>query len=136
MAHWKIMQERFGNDSLIALATTDEQGLPWVRTVNAWFDEGCFYVITYALSGKMKQISKRSQVALCGDWFTGHGEAKNLGYILLNENLPLTQKLRTVFSSWYRNGHVNEEDPNTVILQIKVTDGVLFHHGTRIEFKA
>ncbi len=51
----KIMTERFGKDTVLALATTEE-AVPQVRFVNAYYERGCFYVITYALSNKMKQI--------------------------------------------------------------------------------
>ena len=131
-----IMQERFGKDSLIALATVDGD-IPAVRTVNTVYIDGVFYVVTYALSGKMKQIAKNPTVAICGDWFTAHGVAENLGHVLLEENQNIKEKLRTAFSAWYNNGHTNEADPNTCLLKIRLTDGVLFSHGTRydIEFE-
>ena len=131
-----IMQERFGKDSLIALATVDGD-IPAVRTVNTVYIDGAFYVVTYALSGKMKQIAKNPTVAICGDWFTAHGVGENLGYVLLEENQSIMEKLRTAFSAWYNNGHTNEADPNTCLLKIRLTDGVLFSHGTRydIEFE-
>ena len=131
-----IMQERFGKDSLIALATVDGD-IPAVRTVNTVYIDGAFYVVTYALSGKMKQIAKNPTVAICGDWFTAHGVAENLGHVLLEENQNIKEKLRTAFSAWYNNGHTNEADPNTCLLKIRLTDGVLFSHGTRydIEFE-
>lgn len=31
-----LMEERFGKDSLLALATVDQDGRPQVRAVNAW----------------------------------------------------------------------------------------------------
>ena len=131
-----IIQERFGKDSLIALATVDGD-VPAVRTVNTVYIDGAFYVVTYALSGKMKQIAKNPTVAICGDWFTAHGVGENLGHVLLEENQNLMEKLRTAFSAWYNNGHTNEADPNTCLLKIRLTDGVLFSHGTRydIEFE-
>ena len=131
-----IIQERFGKDSLIALATVDGD-IPAVRTVNTVYIDGAFYVVTYALSGKMKQIAKNSIVAICGDWFTAHGVGENLGHVLLEENQNIMEKLRTAFSAWYNNGHTNEADPNTCLLKIRLTDGVLFSHGTRydIEFE-
>lgn len=76
-----IIQERFGKDSLIALATVDGD-IPAVRTVNTVYIDGAFYVVTYALSGKMKQIAKNPTVAICGDWFTAHGVGENLGHVL------------------------------------------------------
>ena len=131
-----IIQERFGKDSLIALATVDGD-IPAVRTVNTVYIDGAFYVVTYALSGKMKQIAKNPAVAICGDWFTAHGVGENLGHVLLEENQIIMEKLRTAFSAWYNNGHTNEADPNTCLLKIRLTDGVLFSHGTRydIEFE-
>ena len=65
----RIMIERFEKDNIIALATL-EDGIPSVRNVNAYYENGAFYVITYALSNKMKQIEKNPTVAIAGDWFT------------------------------------------------------------------
>ena len=127
-----IMAERFGHDNLIALATVDG-GSPAVRTVNAYYEDGCFYTITYALSGKMQQIAKNPKIAICGDWFTARGVGENLGHILRPDNADLADKLRTAFTEWYGNGHVNEADVNTIILCIRLTEGVLFHHGTRYD---
>lgn len=128
----EILKERFGKDSLIALATV-EAGRPHVRTVNSCYRDGSFYVITYALSGKMRQIAKDSHVAVSGDWFTGHGIGENLGWIRKEENASIAEWLREEFASWYDNGHTNEKDPNTCILRIRLTDGVLFSHGTRYD---
>ena len=50
----KIINDRFGCDSLISVATSDGSRLH-VRTVDGYYEEGMFYVITYALSNKMKQ---------------------------------------------------------------------------------
>lgn len=128
----RIMAERFGHDALIALATTDGQ-LPSARTVNSYYEDGSFYVITYATSNKMKQIARNPNVAICGEWFTAHGVGENLGHILKPENAQLADKLRNAFASWYQNGHTNESDPNTCILRIRLTDGVLLSHGTRYD---
>ena len=127
-----IMNERFGHDTLIALATVDGDS-PAVRTVDAYYEDGCFYTVTYGLSGKMQHIAKNPKVAICGEWFTAHGVGESLGHILLPENVAMADKLRAAFAAWYSNGHTNEADPNTIILRIRLTDGVLFHHGTRYE---
>lgn len=127
-----LMDERFGRDNLIALATVDGDA-PAVRTVNAYYADGCFYIITQAQSGKMQQIAENPKVAISGDWFTARGVGDNLGHVLRPENAALASRLRTVFAAWYANGHTNEDDPNTVILRIRPTKGVLFHHGTRYD---
>ena len=133
----QILTERFGRDSLIALATA-QNGVPYVRTVNAYYEDGAFYVITYALSGKMKQLDQNPTAAIAGDWFTAHGQGENLGWFGKPENRELARKLRAAFAAWIDNGHNNFDDENTVILRIRLTDGVLFSQGTRydIDFPA
>ena len=51
----QVMIERFGKDTIISLATT-ENATPYVRYVNAYYENGAFYIITHALSNKMKHI--------------------------------------------------------------------------------
>ena len=128
----EFMVTRFGHDNLIALATTAGD-LPQVRTVNAYYENGSFYIITHALSGKMAQLAENPNAAICGDWFTAHGIGENLGWIRLHQNTDLADRLRRAFAEWYDNGHTNEDDENTVILRVRLTDGVLYHHGTKYE---
>lgn len=130
----RLLHDRFHRDSLIALATTD--GLtPSVRTVDAFYEDGSFYTITYALSGKMQQIAVNPTVAVCGEWFTGHAVAENMGHIRLECNQAVADQLRSAFAAWYDNGHTNEADPNTIILRLRLTDGVLFADGVRYELE-
>ena len=130
----QLLAERFGKDSLIALATV-EDGVPHVRTVDAVYLGGAFYVVTYTLSGKMQQIAKNPTVAISGEWFTAHGIGENLGHVLLPENKAVMDILRAAFAAWYDNGHTNEADPNTCLLKIRLTDGVLFADGTRYDIE-
>lgn len=132
--YMEVLRERFGKDSLIALATVDEAGRPWVRTVNALFEGDSFYTITHAMSNKMRHIAAQPHVAVSGEWFSGHATGENIGHIRAQENAALADRLRRAFASWYDNGHTNEADPNTVILRMKLTDGILFDHGTRYDF--
>ena len=125
-----IMDERFGRDRMISLATSVND-LPSVRDVNGYYRDGSFYIITHALSGKLQQIAQNPRVAISGEWFCAHGLAENLGHVLKEENRELILTLRQVFSSWYHNGHVDETDPNTCILRVRLTDAVLFKDGTR-----
>ena len=128
-----ILAKRFGRDTIIPLATSDEDNRPYVRMVNGYYEDGAFYTITHALSNKMRQISVNPVVAICGEWFTAHGLGQNIGHPCDEKNQAMMAKLRTAFAAWYQNGHTNEGDPNTCILQIRLTDGVLFSHGTRYD---
>ena len=133
MQEWKkIMDERFGCDNVIALATS-ETHRPYVRSVNAYYENGSFYIITYSLSDKMKQLEKNPAAAISGEWFTAHGTAENMGFIGKEENRPTAEKLRAAFSEWIDNGHVDLTAETNIILRIKLTDGILFSNGTRYD---
>ena len=128
----EILIDRFGKDSIISLATVAD-GVPYVRNVNAFYSDGSFYVLTYGLSNKMKQIEENAIVALAGEWFTAHGKGINLGYFGKEENEYIAKKMRVVFSEWIDNGHNNFDDVNTCILRIELMNGLLLSHGTRYE---
>ena len=127
-----IMQERFGRDTVIVLGTTNGD-YPAIRHVNACYEDGAFYIITYALSNKMQQIGRNPNVSLCAEWFSARGRAENIGYFCKEENKEVAEKLRKEFAEWIDNGHNNFEDENTIILKIQLVDCVLFSHGTRYD---
>lgn len=128
----RIMTERFGKDTVIALATTENE-TPYVRYVDAYYEHGAFYIITHGLSNKMKHIKNNPVVAIAGEWFTAHGRGVSLGYFGKQENCVMAEKLKKVFAGWIDNGHNNFDDENTIILRVELTDGLLLSHGTRYE---
>lgn len=128
----RILSERFGRDRLIALATSRDN-TPFVRTVNAWYEDGAFYVITHARSGKMLQLAENPTCAIAGEWFTAQGVGQSLGPFAAPENAPLARRLRAVFTEWIDNGHNDLASPQCVILKIALTRAVLFSHGTRYD---
>ena len=89
---------------------TVENEVPYVRYVNAYYEDGSFYIITYALSNKIKQMEKNPNVAIAGDWFTAHGKGVNLGYFGKEENRLIAEKLKTAFAGWIDNGHNNFDE--------------------------
>ena len=125
-----IMKERFGKDNIIALATVGD-GMPYVRYVNAYYEDSAFYIITYGRSNKIRQITQNPAVSIAGDWFTAQGTGVNLGYFGKAENANMAAKLRSAFAEWIDNGHNNFADENTCILKVELAEGVLFHHGKR-----
>lgn len=128
----QIMVERFGKDTVIALATA-ENGTPYVRYVNAYYEHGAFYIITHARSNKMRHIKGNPVVAIAGEWLTAHGEGVSLGYFGKKENCVIAEKLKKVFAAWIDNGHNDFDDENTIILRVELTDALLLSHGTRYE---
>ena len=126
----KIMIERFGKDTVIALATV-ENDVPYVRYVNAYYENGAFYIITHALSNKIRHIEYNPTVAIAGEWFTAHGKGISLGYFGKDENHMISEKLKAAFAEWIGNGHNDFDDENTIILCVELTDGLLLSHGTK-----
>lgn len=135
----KIIEERCGNgkDNLISLATiamepnADGKPRPYVREVDAFYEEGVFYVTTWAKSIKMQQIAQNQEVAfaVCNGWFSGNGIGENLGWVLDPKNAQLRSKLRETFSEWYDFAN-NEKDGSCIILAIRITRAtVIKDHG-------
>ena len=130
----KLMEEKFGGgkDNIISLATVGrETGAsgklrPVVRSVNAYYEDCTFYIVTYAKSNKMLQIEQNPEVsiAFCSEMFTASGIGENLGWVLAPKNAQLRTKLRTVFAEWYDMAN-NESDENCCILAIHLTKGTL-----------
>lgn len=130
----KLLEEKFGGgkDNYISLATialepsADGKPCPNVRVVDAYYEDGTFYVVTYGKSNKMQQITQNSEVsvAACSEMFTACGVGENLGWVLDPKNAEIRSKLRKAFSEWYDMAN-NEKDENCVFLAIHLTKGVL-----------
>ena len=130
----KKIEERFGQDNILILGTIDGD-YPATRHVNAYYEDGAFYVITYATSNKMQQISNNPNVSLCAEWFSAKGKGVNTGYFGKKENEQMAAKLREKFAAWIDNGHNNFEDENTIILKIKLEEAVIWSYGTRYQIE-
>ena len=120
LAHW------YGKDTFLSLSTTNEDRV-YIRVVNTYYADGCFYVVTNTQSNKMKQIEKNPAVALsCGipwqGYLSAHGIGENMNHVLAEQNAVIMAKLREIFSEWYGDGDVNENDVNTCLLRIRLTE--------------
>ena len=139
-----ILEEKFGNskDNIIALATialepnAGGKPRPVVRDVDAYYEDGVFYVSTYAKSSKMQQIAQNNEVsiAVALEWFNSSGIAENLGWVLKPENAEIRTKLRKAFEKWYDMAN-NEDDENCCILAIRLTEGIInINHFEKLYF--
>lgn len=119
-----VMKELYGKDLAMSLATVNGEKAN-VRVINAYYKEKTFYITSYALSNKMKEISKNPNVALNHNLFVAHGIGKNIGNPLDEENKELREELKKVFVVFY-DKHVNEKDTNTCILKVALSDALIF----------
>ena len=130
----RLIDEIFGNgkDNLISLATiarevsSEGRIRPVVRTVDTYYEDGVFYVVTSGKSNKMMQIADNSEISIAGylDMFTANGVGKNLGWVLEPQNVEIRNKLRMAFANWYDEAN-DEQDKNCCILAIYLTKGTL-----------
>ena len=139
----KILKEKFGNnkDNIIGLATimpepnAEGKPRPYVRDVDAFYEDGTFYVVTWGKSQKMQHIAHNNEVAIAVnfEWFNANGIGENLGWVLDPKNAEIRTKLRTAFAKWYDMAN-NEKDENCCILAIRLATGIinLNHHETII----
>lgn len=119
-----IMKELYGKDVAMSLATVNGDKAN-IRVVNAYFKENTFYITTYVLSNKMKEIFKNPNVALNCNLFVAHGTGENIGNPLDEPNRKLREELKSVFAAFY-DKHVNEQDKNTCILKVSLNDALVF----------
>jgi hypothetical protein len=135
----KIIEESCGNgkDNVISLATialepnAEGKPRPYVRDVDAYYEDGVFYVATSATSAKMRQIAQNQEVsfAVCFEGISGNGTGENLGWVLDPKNAEIRAKLRRAFAEWYDQAN-NEKDENCCILAIRIVTAMIFKdHG-------
>lgn len=128
----KLMEEFCGNgrDNVIALATialspnAAGNPRPAVRMVDAYYEDGVFYVSTDAKKNKTHEIEKNNEVSIGGlDWFTAQGTAENLGWVKDEKNAEIRAKMKKIFS-WF-DAHGDEDNPDSIVLRITLTEGTI-----------
>lgn len=135
----RLIEESCGNgkDNVIALSTiameqnADGKPCPCVRDVDAYYEDGVFYITTSLNSNKMQQIKQNNEAAfaVCYEGISGNGIGENLGWVLDPKNAELRTKLRKVFADWYDQANY-EQDERCVILAIRITRATIFrNHG-------
>ncbi len=139
----KLIEESCGNgkDNIIALSTiavdlnADGNPHPYVREVDAYYEDGVFYVTTWGKSNKIMQVAENNAVGfvVLKEGISGSGIGENLGWVLDPKNAEIRKKLRTAFSDWYDHAN-NEKDENCVILAIRMTRGAIFRDEGAIRY--
>lgn len=132
----KVMNELFARDYQFALATS-HNNIPSARFVDTYFDDGCFYIVTYAKSRKVLELEQNENVALCNNLYRFQGVAHNLGHPLKPQNSKIREKLISAFEPWYFK-HNDENDENMCYIKIDLLNGFFYRDGIgyKVDFKA
>jgi len=132
----KVMNELFARDYQFALATTNNN-IPSIRFVDTYFDNGCFYIVTYAKSKKVKELEINENVSLCNKLYNFQGVAYNIGHPSKPQNSEVREKLISAFEPWYFK-HNDENDENMCYVKVELTYGFFYKNGTgfKVDFIA
>ncbi len=140
----KIIEDCCGNskDNVIALSTialdTEVEGSPYpkIRDVDAYYEDGVFYVTTWAKSNKIQEIAKNKRVAFSVNFegITGSAIGENLGWVLDPKNADIRTKLREAFSDWYDQAN-DEQNKNCIILVIRITKAAIFRDHGAVQYQ-
>lgn len=130
----KVLEEKLGNDVEISLATSSNDQ-PMVRIIDAFYQDGSLYTVTYLKTQKMIDILQNNKICVCKGLFQAVGIGVNLGNPLKEENKELREIVKEKFSSFYEL-HINETDENTCILKMELTRGAVFTrtHKYQVDF--
>lgn len=123
-----VLNDLFGKDYTFVLATVKD-GAPAQRVVDTFYCEQAFWVVTYALSNKVKELMVNHNVSLCNTFHVFKGIAYNMGHPLKEENKEIREKLVQAFEPWYF-AHNNEQDENMCYVKIELEEGFFHKDGT------
>lgn len=133
----EMMTALFGKDCFMALATAKDN-IPSVRYIDTYYQDGAFYIVTYANSQKVKEIIANPHVALAIMACRFTGIATNIGHPLDAPNKEIREVLIKAFEPWYF-AHNNEADAQMCFVKVELTEGT-FEKGEnenayKVDFK-
>lgn len=131
----KILSELYGKDSYFVLATAKDN-IPSQRVVDIYYEDGAFWIVTYASSKKVKELDENPNVSFCNNFTNFKAKAYNVGHPLKEENKEIRETLTKVFAPWYF-AHNNEKDEHMCFVKAELTSG-FFHtkgKGYHINFE-
>ena len=122
-----VLTELFGRDFQFALATSYDN-VPAVRTVDTYYDNGVFWIVTYGKSNKVREMEANPNVALCHNLYSFSGKAFNAGHPLKSGNKAIREKLIKAFEPWYF-AHNDENDENMCYIRVELSSGFFYKDG-------
>lgn len=130
----EVLNELFAKDYTFVLATVNDN-CPSQRVVDTYYCDQAFWIVTYALSNKVKELRKNPNVSLCNNFHIFSGKAYYMGHPLKEENKEIRETLIRVFEPWYF-AHNNEADENMCYVKVELEQGFFNVGGTgyRVNF--
>ncbi len=127
----EILKEKYSEDTILLIATANEN-VPTVRSVDSFYYEGSFWIVTDLSCNYVKEIQSNKH-AMISDG--GHNRfwcnAEVTGHPLDENNKSIREVFMRVFSNWYKE--VNNEDRKSVCY-VKVTPYKGYIHKDKVGY--
>ncbi len=126
-----ILEERYKNDTILLIATANDN-IPNVRSIDSFYFDGSFWVVTDTRANYVTEVQNNKYVMISD---AGHNrfwcEAIVTGHPLDDVNKDIREVYKNVFSNWYEE--VNNEDLKTVCY-IKATPYKGYVHKDKLGY--
>lgn len=126
-----IIQEKFQNDSIV-LVVTAKDNVPTVRSVDSFYYQGSFWIVTDLNCNYVKEIQSNPYVMISDG---GHNRFWCKGYVtghpLDVDNKDIREVFLKVFHQWYKEVN-NENIPS--VCYIKATPYKGYVHKDKIGY--
>jgi len=126
-----IIKEKYQYDTILLVATSNNN-VPSVRSVDTFYYEGSFWVVTDLRCNYVNEIIKNKNVMISDG---GHNrfwsKAEVVGHPLEEKNKSIRNVYMKVFNQWYKE--VNNEDLDSVCY-IKITPYKGYIHKDKIGY--
>lgn len=123
----EVLQQLFGREYSFMLATV-KNNEPSVGMVDTIYEDGAFWIVTYATAGKADDISSNPNVALANRFHNFKGKAYYMGHPLKPENRKIRERMIQAFHGWYFR-HNNEGDENMCYVKVVPEKGFVHKDG-------
>ncbi|MFP4286927.1 MAG: hypothetical protein ACLFRI_04440 [Candidatus Izemoplasmataceae bacterium] len=126
-----ILEEKYSNDTILLIATAKDN-VPSVRSVDSFYYEGSFWIVTDTRCNYVNEIQSNDYVMISDG---GHNrfwcKAYVVGHPLEQKNQSIREVFLKVFKNWYKE--VNNEK-NLSVCFIKVIPYKGYIHKDKIGY--
>ena len=117
----------FAKDNIFAMATSNGQ-VPSVRMVDAYLEDGAFYLVTHSTSRKVQEIEVNPNVSLSKEIHRFFGSAVNLGHPFAEGNEDIKAKIAELLPNRFFD-RLDPNDDTLTIIRVDLTTGFFYKDG-------
>ena len=112
-----IIKSKYSQDTILLIATAKDN-VPTVRSVDSFYYDGSFWIVTDSRCNYVQEVMSNENVMISDG---GHNrfwcKGKNAGHPLDEKNLSIREVYKKMFHHWYEEVN-NEELKTTCYIQV------------------